>query len=943
MKFIEPLLSLEDKHYNHSDIEVKIYSMWEENGCFSGALNSNKPNFSVVIPPPNVTGRLHIGHALNNVVQDVIVRFKRMDGFNVSWVPGTDHAGISTQSVVKKQLQAEGINYRDLGREETIKKIWEWKDRFGSTILNQIRRLGCSCDWQREAFTMDEQRSEAVLQAFIELYKAGLIYRGKRIVNWCPFDQTALSNDETYTLDGGESGFFWSFAYKLIYPIEGRTSVVIATTRPETILGDTAIAVNPNDARYRDLIGAEVVVPIVNRVVKIIADEYVDPEFGTGCLKVTPAHDPNDYEIALRHNLPLIDIMNNDATLNDVVPEDYRGLNRFVAREKIVAELKASGHLVKLEERMVPLVRAERSKEIIEYRLSDQWFVKTGPLAEKALESFSRGELEFFPKRWGQVYQTWLENIKDWCISRQIWWGHRIPAWHNLKTGEIIVARDTPSEVVNNQAEWQQDPDVLDTWFSSALWPFSTFGWPKSENDLKTFYPNSVLITGKDIIALWIARMTMSGLFHLNQSPFKTVIINSTVTDEDGEMMSKSKGNGIDPLHILDGASKEELTAPIYEARPRDMDRLLKRIDKLFPNGFQGVGADALRFSLLTLNSEAQQVSLSLGRFAELGKPFNDKLWNACRFVIQQLDQELMLNEVKVSYKSEDLYVLTKLDETITNVRGLLEQFKISAAFELIYKFFWDDVCDWYLEIVKFRMKSTDRIDIYTVQLVLAELLSSVIRLLHPAVPFITEELWSHLLPRLVRLGLVDSTYKIDSYSYQFCTVSPYPKSKNREISVVEKNSFLQLKDLISQLRAKRLEVKINKNSILAVHYLKGSNTSSFFENKDYCRILSDLVNVSFLEIDQKEESFTALIVGGFELCLDLEVHRDFNQELANCDRDLKALDAKIQLLKVKLSNQDFIAKAPSQVVEKEKESLQLALEQQQRLAELSLSLQAKV
>jgi valyl-tRNA synthetase len=933
-------LSLENKHYQHEEIEAKIYKLWEDSGCFNSSDESDKPSFSVVIPPPNVTGRLHMGHALNNVIQDVIVRFKRMDGFNVSWVPGTDHAGISTQSVVKKQLQADGINYRELGREETLKRIWEWKERFGNTILNQIKRLGCSCDWQRLAFTMDEKRSKAVLAAFIELYNAGLIYRGKRIVNWCVVDQTALSNDETYTNENGEPGHLWSVKYRLVNKSEPDSFVVIATTRPETILGDTAIAVNPNDERLKHLIGLKAIVPIVNREVPIVGDEYVDVEFGTGCLKVTPAHDPNDFEIALRHNLEFINIMNEDATLNSSVPSAYQGLDRFKAREKIVAELRELNALVKIEERNIPLVRAERSKEIIEYRLSDQWFVKTKPLAHAALESFACKELEFFPKRWGGVYQSWLENIKDWCISRQIWWGHRIPAWHNSKTGEIVVANATPKVAEENPSDWYQDPDVLDTWFSSALWPFSTFGWPESEKSLEKFFPNSILVTGKDIISLWVARMTMSSLFHLKKSPFKTVVINSLITDEDGETMSKSKGNGIDPLHVLDGATTEELTATIYEARPRDMDRLLIRIQKLFPNGFTGVGADALRFSLLTLNSEAQQAAISLNRFAELGRPFNDKLWNACRFVLKHLENDIPTNSSStLKLRLEDRYILARIDETVATVRDLMEQFKFSAAFDYIYKFFWDDVCDWYLEIVKFRLKGSDNDDIYTVKKTLAEVLSVVIRLLHPAVPFITEELWGHLYPRLCNFALIE-----DSSKNRMCATVSYPVANGRGISSEERESFLLLKDLITALRAKRLEFNIPKNSVLKVYYEKSAeSTFNFFTNDERKAICQNLAGVEINLLEAKSPNHTTLILDRLELYLDLEAHRDLKGELAKYQKDRLALSERIAQLEKKLSNVDFTVKAPESVVLKEKAALELAKQQENLLEELEREVKSKI
>ncbi len=936
-----PFLSLSEKHYRPADIEERIYQLWETAEVFVGGKQPDRPSYSIVIPPPNVTGRLHMGHALNNTIQDVLARYKRMDGFDVCWVPGTDHAGISTQSVVKKQLQAEGINYRELGRDETIARIWQWKERFGNTIIQQLKRLGCSCDWSRTAFTMDETRSAAVLRAFKELYDAGLIYRGKRIVNWCPVDQTALSSDETYTKEGGEPGALWHVRYQVDGLAEG---VVIATTRPETILGDTAIAVNPDDERYRHLIGKQATVPLVERAVPIIGDSYVDPGFGSGCLKVTPAHDPNDFEIGERHGLPAIDIMNDDATLNDQVPGRFQGLDRFAARKKIVAELEEQGALVEVEERLTPVVRAERSKEIIEYRLSNQWFVKVRPLAEKALESFETGTPDFFPARWGQVYRFWLENLKDWCISRQIWWGHRIPAWHHRESGEILVSEIEPAQVSADTGQWEQDPDVLDTWFSSNLWPFSVFGWPSDDStDLKRFYPTDVLVTAKDIIFLWVARMMMSGLFHLDEAPFSQVFINSVVCDEDGETMSKSKGNGIDPLHVMDGASLTQLQEPVYEARPLEMEKLLKRVQSNFPDGFEGVGADALRFALLTLNSEAQQVSISLKRFEEIGRPFNDKLWNACRFVMSQLDLTVDSAEEIAEPALEDRWILGQLDSCIAKLRNLLDEHRLSAAFETVYRFFWDDLCDWYLELVKFRLRGGVSSDIRRVQLTLGELLAAVIRALHPAVPFITEELWHHLLPKLEEQGLLVGTLK-ELEGQSICAQASYPTDSGRYVGEQEE-LFERLKQIVRAVRSIRLESGIEKKVKLSAFYLAESDASdNLFSFPEHLSIIIRMAQLEQIEtVSNLRPELTTVVVAGVELHLDLDQHRDLEAEIARHNKTLESLSKKISSAEIKLGNPKFVERAPSEVVEKERSQLKEAVEQRGQLEKVISELKVKI
>jgi valyl-tRNA synthetase len=921
-------LSLTEKHYISEAVESNVYALWENYGAFKSGQEKSKDKkpYSVVIPPPNVTGRLHMGHALNNTLQDMFVRFKRMDGYDACWIPGTDHAGISTQSVVKKQLQAEGIDIREYGRKKTIERIWLWKERYGNKIIDQLRRMGCSCDWDRTAFTMSNELSIAVRHAFVSLFEAGLVYRGKYIVNWCPVDQTALSNDETYTKEGGEAGHLWHFNYPLIGGPIG-SFITIATTRPETMFGDVAVAVNPKDERYKNLIGHFVRLPIANREIPIIADEYVDAEFGTGCLKITPAHDPNDYQIGLRHNLPQIDIMQPNACLNNEVPEEFRGLDRHEARKKVVLVMSELGLLAKVEERMTPLTRAERSKAVIEYRLCDQWFVKMKPLAEEALKCGELQGLKFFPPRWELVYKSWLENTKDWCISRQIWWGHRIPAWYNKHDGRVVVSREgLPSEVEGNPNDWYQDEDVLDTWFSSALWPYSTFGWPKETSDLKRFYPTSVLVTAKDIIYLWVARMVMTGVFHLKQLPFEQVLINPAICDEEGEIMSKSKGNGIDPLHVIDGATREELEEVVQEARPLDMEEKLARIRQSYPNGFEGIGADALRFTLATLNSEAQQVGVGMKRFSEVGRPFTDKLWNACRFVLSNLETVAQVEAGPAKF--EDKWIVGSLDRCISIMRGAIETFRRDVAFEQAYHFFWDDFCDWYLEIAKPRLRSDDVADRTRVQHTLAEVLASMIRALHPAVPFITEELWGHLIERCRLFGLLTP----DLLKEDLCALAPYPVDENR-FNSQECCGFDQLREVVRAIRTARLEAQISPKAgiVASVRYTDDTKRKFFESNQSL--LLSAAGLESWGEYESSQTNRTVLILEGLEVHLDLAAHRDVSAEKARNVKLLEQIGARVLHLEQRLSNEDFVKKAPAPIIEKERKALYELLEQKEKVA----------
>lgn len=920
-------LDLEETHYAPEKVEEGINLLWDEHKIYVADSKSSLKPYSIVIPPPNVTGRLHMGHALNNTIQDVLVRFKRMDGFNVLWVPGTDHAGIATQSVVKKQLDAEGVNWRELGREKMIERIWSWKEKYGDQILLQLRKLGCSCDWTRTRFTMDEGLSRAVRVAFKEMYDAGLIYRGKYIVNWCPVDRTALSDDEVETKDGGEPGALWHFQYPLK---DGSGHITVATTRPETVLGDSAVAVHPSDERYKSLVGKMLLLPLVDREIPVIADEYVDPEFGSGCVKITPAHDPNDFQVGLRHNLEQINVMNEDATMNNSVPERFQGLDRFECRKRIVQEFSSLGLLEKIEERNTPVGRSYRSKAIIEYRLSDQWFVKMKPLADKALEASDKKEVEFFPERWDAFYRNWLGNIRDWCISRQLWWGHRIPAWYHKETGEILVDVETPKKVLEDPEAWAQDDDVLDTWFSSALWPYSTLGWPEQSDDLKTYYPTSVLVTGKDIIFFWVARMVMTGLFHMKKVPFSKVLINSIICDEEGETMSKSKGNGIDPLHVIGGATLEELQSPVYEARPANMEKLLKRNEKRYPDGFRGVGADALRYTMLTSATSAQQVQLSLKKFDEAGRPIADKLWNASRLVLSLLDSVSSPSLDTASAgpsRLEDDWILGRLDRMIARVRESFESYNFHHATDAFYHFFWDDFCDWYLEIAKVRVREKDEADRTRVALTLVECLSNFLCTLHPVMPFITEEIWGHI----TNVEGLQKLLPTDLVGKNVLALAPYPKNLGR-YNVDGDVQFGLIQDVVRSLRNERAGAQIAPKVPLEVA-LRPENPEVRDVLTKGSAIISHLGGLKeFTLVDTSPNGFSLTVIEGVQIFLNLIEHMDFEAELARNEKAILKVDAEIEQIDKLLLNENFVARAPEAVVKGEQAKRDDAKERREKL-----------
>jgi valyl-tRNA synthetase len=919
--------------FDFSATERRIYELWRDRGAFDSVYDAegrprstaeaDKVPFTIAIPPPNVTGRLHMGHALNNTIQDVLIRFKRMDGFDALWLPGTDHAGISTQTVVRKHLDAEGIDYRELGREKFVERVWEWKKKYGDLILQQLEKLGCSCDWRRLCFTMDDGPSRGVRLVFKTLYDRGLLYRGKRIVNWCPVDRTALSDDEVDTKDGGEPGHLWHIRYPLVEPTGGIDYLTVATTRPETLFGDVAVAVHPDDDRYRDVVGKSVRLPLQGRIIPIIADDYVDREFGTGCLKITPAHDPNDFEVGQRHGLVPIDVMNDDATMNDVVPERFRGLDRYEARDAAVKALEEEGLLEKVEDRMVPIGRAQRSGAPIEYRLSDQWFVRMKPLAEKALEAsgyrregdaWVKGdgsELFFHPPRWEKIYFSWLDRIRDWTISRQIWWGHRIPAWHHKETGDILVDVEVPKAVRQNPDAWYQDPDVLDTWFSSWLWPMTTLGWPDETKDFQHYFPTSVLSTSKDIIFFWVARMNFAALEMTGRLPYRDVYIHPTVLDDRGAVMSKSKGNGIDPLAVIEGATQEDLKGPIFEARPSNMKELIARVEKKFPKGFEAVGADALRFTLVHSCSDGQEMKLSLDKFNEIGRRFITKLWNASRFVLLSLDDVPGPEAGEAEPSVEDRWIASRSASTVRDVRSALEGFDFAPVGQALYRFVWNDYCDWYLELTKARMSGDDPSAARRAAHELGVNLAEILRLLHPITPFVTEELWAKLLEAMdakdLWLGARPSS--------DLLILEPAPKG-DREPDAALEASFESLQRLVGRVRTARSNARLSESVRLSVS-VKPLDEPLRKLLSTTAPVVKALANLDAIDlVEERPEATVAFVDPAFELYIDLGKHVDLGAERKRIDKEISEAKNKLEQVARKLDNPKFLAGAKPDVVE---------------------------
>ncbi len=912
-----------ESSYDFKKKEAVIYSLWQNANYFQAAFNkdgivrnlkrSKSKPFVIIMPPPNVTGRLHMGHALNNTIQDILIRYKRMEGFDALWVPGTDHAGISTQSVVKKNLDAQGIDYRNLSREDFQKKVWKWKEKYGDFILNQLKRLGCSCDWSRSVFTMDDTPSKAVSYAFCDLYKKGLIYKGKRIVNWCPLDQTALSDDEVEV--EVEEGSLWYIRY---FFSNRKDSVVIATTRPETLFGDVAVAVHPDDKRYRRLKNQKIIVPIVEKEVSVVFDSFVEMNFGSGCVKITPAHDANDFEVGKRHQLDCINVMDQEACMNERVPKDFRGLSREVCRQKVLQILSEKGLLVKEEKKKIAIGRSYRSKAIIEYRLSDQWFVKMKELAQEVLnhdEAF-----HVFPIHWKKVYHHWLNHIQDWCISRQIWWGHRIPAWIHKQTKQIIVGQNIPKQVLENSNEWEQENDVLDTWFSSSLWPMSSLGWPENTFDFKRYFPTTILSTAKDILFFWVARMNMMTFHFQKKIPYQDVYFHSTVMDKNGKTMSKSKGNGIDPIHIIEGATKEELKDPIYDAKPSNMKSMLKAIEQNYPEGFFGVGCDALRYTLIYLCSSGQELHLSIDRFVDIGRRFITKFWNAARFVLTHLNDLEDATYVKKKFipREEDLWILMRFSQTLTEVKKALDLYEFSKLGSLYYKFVWNDFCDWYLELTKLFFKTSDNLvkkreKIFFLTLVLKKTL----KILHPLLPFVTEELWSSLRSLSIKKG-----FWAQEDEQQHLIVATFPKEKKNTFlkeNQQRSHSFQFLQSIVTSIRSLRKRFHIKESEIINCFYkiIDPKEKNIFIYHK---ASICNFAKLSIKEVNHTNhlDLLTKIVFPALEIFLDLRHLVDFDKEKQRLKTVIEKTEKEFSQCQKKLNNENFLKKAKKKIVDKE-------------------------
>jgi valyl-tRNA synthetase len=895
-----------DKSYQPNDIEERIYARWEEAGYF--APSGDGEPYCIMIPPPNVTGTLHMGHAFQDTIMDALTRYKRMLGCKALWQPGMDHAGIATQMVVERLLNSEGTSRRELGREKFVERVWHWKEQSGGQIANQLRRLGGSVDWSRDRFTMDEGLSHAVTEVFVTLYDEGLIYRGKRLVNWDPVLHTALSDLEVLSAD--EEGQLWHFRYPLA---SGEGHLVVATTRPETMLGDSAVAVHPDDDRYRDLVGEEVVLPIVGRRIPIIADDYVDPEFGTGCVKITPAHDFNDYDIGKRHDLPMYNVLTDDAAMNDEVPEAYRGLDRFEARRKIVAEFESLGLLEKIEDYTVKIPRGDRSHAVVEPYLTDQWYVSIKPLAEPAIAAVENGDIRFVPENWSKTYFEWMYNIQDWCISRQLWWGHRIPAWYD-EDGNIYVGRSEAAVRdkygIGSDVALRQDEDVLDTWFSSALWPFSTLGWPEKNEALDDFYPGSVLVTGFDIIFFWVARMIMMGLKFMGDVPFR----------------SKSKGNVLDPLDLIDGVDLDTL----IEKRTTGLmqEHLKPQIEKItrkqFPNGIDEYGSDALRFTFASLATTGRDIRFDLGRI-EGYKNFCNKLWNAARYVLMNTEE---LGDGNVELSSADRWIRARFDETVAHVHRNFDGYRLDLVAQAIYEFTWHEFCDWYLELSKPVLQSdtsTAAAQLGT-RRTLVEILEGLLRLLHPIMPFVTEEIWQQVAPRA---GIDGPTIMLQ----------PYPQPATGEADGKAVADIEWLKKFILGVRQIRGEMDIPPGKPLPVILENASEADErrATEHASLLQRVGRVESVTLLADGEKPPAAATALIDELRLLVPMKGMIDVDAERTRLGKQLDKLQADLARARSKLDNPNFVNNAPADVVTQEK---QRAADFERQIAQLNEQLE---
>ena len=847
------------KQYNPAEVEDRTYKFWCDNKYFHAEVDKTKKPYTIVIPPPNITGQLHMGHALDNTLQDILIRWRRMQGYDALWLPGTDHASIATEAKIVEAMRKEGVTKEEIGRDEFLKRAWAWKDQYGSRIIEQLKKMGSSCDWDRERFTMDEGCSKAVKEVFVNLYNKGLIYQGKRMVNWCPHCRTTISDAEVEYED--QAGHFWHLRYPFK---DGSGYVELATTRPETMLGDTAVAVNPNDERYKGIIGKTLILPIVHREIPVVADEYVDIEFGTGVVKITPAHDPNDYEVGLRHNLEIIDVMTDDGHIAEGWGK-YSGMDRYECRKEIVKDLEAEGALIKIEDYSHNVGTCYRCHSTIEPRLSKQWFVKMEPLAKPAIDVVKNGEVKFVPERFSKIYYHWMENIKDWCISRQLWWGHRIPAYYCQDCGEVIVSKEDVKKCPKcggNHIE--QDPDTLDTWFSSALWPFSTLGWPDKTPELEYFYPTNTLVTGYDIIFFWVARMIFSAVEHTGKVPFDTVLIHGLVRDAQGRKMSKSLGNGIDPLEVIDE-----------------------------------YGADALRFTLATGNSPGNDMRFSDDK-VKASRNFANKLWNAARFVLMYLGDDYKFEGLPKELALEDKWIISKVNTLAKDVTANLEKFELGVAIQKLYDFIWDVFCDWYIEISKIRLQSGEGAD--TAKAVLVYVLTDILKLLHPFMPFITEEI-----------------YQAIPHDTESIMISKWVEYDDALNFAAEEEQVEKIMSAVRAVRNRRAEMNIPPSRKAAV-FVETQDADTFNYGAEFIKRLAYAGDVTVAASFENLGNVVTIITESAKIYIPMGELVDFEAERKRLEKDLAAAKDKLDFINKKLSNPGFVNKAPENVVNKNRE-----------------------
>ena len=864
------------KLYDPKEVEDKIYKFWMDNDCFKAHRDPDKKPYTIVIPPPNITGQLHMGHALDETLQDILVRWKRMSGYAALWLPGTDHAAIATEAKIVAAMAEEGLTKEGIGREAFMERAWAWKAKFGGRIVEQLKKLGCSCDWSRERFTMDEGCNKAVREVFVNLYNKGLIYRGERIINWCPHCKTSISDAEVNYED--QAGHFWHLRYPLS---DGSGYIELATTRPETLLGDTAVAVHPDDERYKDMIGKTVVLPLVHREIPIVADTYVEMDFGTGVVKITPAHDPNDFEVGLRHNLPVINVMTDDAKIVADYPK-YAGMDRYDARKAIVADLEAEGALIKVEDHAHNVGTCYRCGTTVEPKVSTQWFVKMEPLAKPAIEAVKTGKTKFVPERFDKIYYHWLENIKDWCISRQVWWGHQIPAFYCDECGEMVVTKENGAVCPKCGKPMRQDEDTLDTWFSSALWPFSTLGWPENTEDLKYFYPTNTLVTGYDIIFFWVIRMMFSGLEHMGEVPFDTVLIHGLVRDAQGRKMSKSLGNGVDPL---------------------------EEIEKY--------GADALRFMLATGNAPGNDMRYIEDK-VKASRNFANKLWNASRFIMMNLPEDFKLNGLPANLNVEDKWIISKFNRLAKEVNENLEAFELGVAVAKLYDFIWDVYCDWYIELTKPRIASGGE-TAETAQAVLVWVMQGMLKLLHPFMPYITEEIWS---------AVSDSDVP--------CILSTFPTYDEKLDFASEEAQFEKIIAAIRGIRNRRAEMNVPPSKKAALH-IETAEAEIFEQGRLFFERLASAAEIVIADKVDMPDAVT-VVTDCARIFIPMDELVDKEKELARLNKEKAAVQKDIDFSSNKLNNAGFVAKAPAQQVEAEKAKLAKA---QEKMAKIEQSIAA--